>query len=672
MYGRRVVGGWGLAALLLLGARTDPASTAAVAAATVQKQASAVVDARLARKVSLALRATSLEDLCRRLREESGVHLVAGRSVADAKATLFCRETPLREVMRQLGRPFGYTWLRSGKAGEYRYELVQDLRSQLLEEELRSQDRNAALVALDDDMAQYREYLGLSPGELRERLAKAKPGEKERLERVVGHLWGPAQMYSRLSPQDMAALRAGKEVVFSAHPGPGEQQLPPEVVRGVLQAFPDWRARKQADGEFDLELEPGKLPDGLPLDQVPEANARVRFKITQNELGQLDLDGQSGVLLKGRTSLVSGEIASGVSPTVRNPRNAAANAKLKGEPALRAKVTIEPKASCGTKEGPPRVTSADVLEAIHRTTGRPVVADFYTRLHDPAGVTVRNTPLFDALNHVADAMRLRWQWERPDSADSGGGWLRFRSASYFNDRIKEVPNRLLNRWAASRREHGALTLDDLVEIAGLTDAQLDSGAMAEGAKHCFRLAEWDLARNNTGLRPQLRFLATLTKGQRDQARRPEGLSFRTLTLAQQQAFLSLLLERAGSVQRSFLEHVGSAVLQLDYETPGAYQWWVPRQVDAGRWIALVRSPVRASTREAALQAAQKVDPEMAEARIVPTKLRLMLAVTWTSPQAKEAPVFVLRASPTGTQIRATDGMGHVDNSGNGSGEVFEE
>ena len=33
---------------------------------------------------------------------------------ADEKVTVFCKEMALREVMRQLSRPFGYTWVRSG------------------------------------------------------------------------------------------------------------------------------------------------------------------------------------------------------------------------------------------------------------------------------------------------------------------------------------------------------------------------------------------------------------------------------------------------------------------------------------------------------------------------------------------------------------------------------
>src|SRR4029079_17921420 len=88
------------------------------------KREAAIVDPRLSHEVTCAFKATALSDLCEPLRTETGIQLSAGPSVADEKVTLFCEKLPLREVMRQLSRPFGYTWLRSKKeGGDYQYEL---------------------------------------------------------------------------------------------------------------------------------------------------------------------------------------------------------------------------------------------------------------------------------------------------------------------------------------------------------------------------------------------------------------------------------------------------------------------------------------------------------------------------------------------------------------------
>jgi hypothetical protein len=178
------------------------------AALALPETAKEVVDGRLTQKVTCAFKATALSDLCERLRADTGVPLIAGNSVADEKVTVFCEKLPLREPGtraaggRQLSRPFGYTWLRSGTPGAYRYELVQDLKSQLLEEELRNRDRNQALLALDQEIEKYRPYLHLSPDEALERLKTARPEEKKLLEEIANNpgVWGPLQMYHRLPP----------------------------------------------------------------------------------------------------------------------------------------------------------------------------------------------------------------------------------------------------------------------------------------------------------------------------------------------------------------------------------------------------------------------------------------------------------------------------------------
>jgi hypothetical protein len=267
------------------------------------------------------------------------------------------------------------------------------------------------------------------------------------------------------------------------------------------------------------------------------------------------------------------------------------------------------------------VTTADVLEALHRATGMPIVADHDTRLFPLSAVSVRNMPLFDALNHLSDAMRLRWL------KDPQGGWLQFRSTSYYNDRIREVPNRLLSRWAASREKHGTLTLDDLVEIAQLPDAQLDGRDMAEGARLCFGLAEWDVTRN-LKLRSHLRFLAGFTPAQRQEAMSGTGLAFERMPLAQQQRFIALALPSDAPPFQS-LDELAGATLRVDYTVPGGFEWrpdpawlrWLKPVVPGREGTRAVRPPVWERTRAAALQTARRLDPQIDAAQIVPTTLR---------------------------------------------------
>jgi hypothetical protein len=402
-------------------------------------------------------------------------------------------------------------------------------------------------------------------------------------------------------------------------------------------------------------------PRALAPAAVPEARAYFRVEMRQSEPGQFVLMGYSGVFIAPATGmkvfmLRSKPLAVGMSPAVLRPQNGQANARLARDPTLQLRVAIQPEPSCGASLSPPpaarvpgsptrgeeqlarsasergsgqgvnaadpepKVTTADVFEALHRATGFPVVADHYTRLYRPQDVSVQSLPLFDALNQLADAMRLRWNRD--------GEWLQFRSAGYFHDRLKEVPNRLLSRWAASRRTSGALTLDDLVEIAQLSDAQLDADEMAEGARLCFGLSEWDLARWRRFQRPHLRFLAELTPAQRRETMSATGLLFTRMSLTQQQRFIALAFE--GAPLQS-LEDLAGATLRVDYSLPGWHQWGSPDEENYTRWVVplepgprgrrVPRPPVRERTRDAALAAARRAFPAVSEAMVQAARKR---------------------------------------------------
>jgi putative zinc finger protein len=635
--------------------RLAAASDRAVVAATeAYQREAAVVDSRLAREVTCAFKATALSDLCDRLRVDTEIHLAAGNSVADEKVTVFCEGQPLRDVMRQLSRPFGYTWLRSGKPGAYRYELVQDLKSQLVEEELRNRDRNQALLALNHEMEKYRPYLELLPDEALARLKTARPEEKRLLEQIANNLggWGPLRIYFRLSPSEMAVLLSGQHLMFREDPGPGDRPLPVELRRGIFQNWRNVRLVRRADG-FDSTN--GKDPQGLPLSAVPEARAWLFLELKQSQLGEYSLTGVSGYYTpltketpRQAMSLdASGPLAVGRSPEAVQPDNARINASFAHDPALQARISVQPPTSSRPER---KVSSADVLEALYRATHMPIVADFYTRLYPAASVTASNQTLFAALNHLSDAMRLRWNkdargatgYSRSESTRSGaspsgeaGAWLQFRSLTYYDDRRKEVPNRLLRRWQNSRRQHGTLTLEDLVEIAQLPEEQLQATDMAEGARECWGLTEWAVFANPVR-HPYWRYLGEFTLAQRQQMQSPAGLPFAAMTLAQQQRFMAVGLEWESEPLQS-LEELAGASLRVDYTVPGGFEWQPPGP-DWTRYVVPVepgrtgrrapRPPARGQTRAEALETARRLFPSIRES--------LLRANRQVNPQFDEA------------------------------------
>ena len=320
-----------------------------------------IVDGRLTQKVTCAFKATALSDLCDQLRAQTGIQIEAGRSVADEKVTIFCEKMPLRDVMRQLSHPFGYTWLRSKReGGNYRYELVQDLKSQLLEEELRNRDRDAALIALEEEINRYRPYLDLSPDEALARAKTAPPEEKTLLGKLARTGWGPIQIYFRLSPPELAALRAGQKLKFGADPRPddphgaGARTLSPDLARGVLQSLSEKRLQKQENGYSFVNRRDAAFDSALSPAAVPEARAYVDLSLDQSELGQLTLNGGTGFGIAGSGMFTGGSApyATGMSPTALKPDNAAINAGLEGEAGMRRRFSVQPRSSCGSDPTP--------------------------------------------------------------------------------------------------------------------------------------------------------------------------------------------------------------------------------------------------------------------------------------------------------------------------------
>jgi hypothetical protein len=236
-----------------------------------------------------------------------------------------------------------------------------------------------------------------------------------------------------------------------------------------------------------------------------------------------------------------------------------------------------------------------VWEAVHRETGLPIVADYFTRIHRLSGVTVTDQTLFDALCTIGDALRVRWTKD--------GDFLLCRGTSYLWDKLKEVPDRYLKRWVADRNANGELPLADLVEMASLSDTQLSSKVVAEAIRHCWGVREWRHVLFN---RRSVRFVAALTPDQRRRAMEPGRLPFTELTPAQQQIAVEMVNANNDEMGPYRIE------FQLFTAEQGAKMFVQVNYVPAGRyvWNAVPSLPrVSGRTAEETLAAARQIAPE---------------------------------------------------------------
>lgn len=582
-------------------ATADLKSPAAAEAARQYEKEARVVDSRLFRKVTLALKAASLEDLCAEMSRQTGVALRASRGTADEKVTVFVDERPAREVMREVARLFGFFWGRVGEEGSYKYDLEQDLRAQLAEEEMRRRDLDAALLQLDDTMGRFRPYVNLDLKELEAAAARAKGPEKERIQQFLNKR-APILVYHHLSPADRAGLLNGQMVRFVRDSADPDHRLPQE-----------WYPYGAADGQIEGGAGgPGAKPFvGLSIDRSEAGELRLLV----SEGGATE-GGPGGGTWGGVTSLVP--LATGKSPSTADPQNAVLNRPLRASPAFLHAVSFEAKPSCpwfqpdelGKHPAPaptpedeingirePHVTSADVWEAIHRASHMDIVADAYSRYYPAASFSCRNVPLFDALCRAGDTLGARWHKD--------GDYLLCRSTGFFWDKLKEVPNRFLKRWSADRGR-GPLALDDLLEMSTLSDTQLNSETSGKVIEHCWGLDEWaNVGRgffregiDCSELRPYARFYASLSEPQRRLAE-TRGVGADDLLPAQADALRRLLEAKGPGLPRG-------ARLRVDYAPAGAYVW--APHADLRERSAL---PVAwGRTADEALAAARKIRPDL--------------------------------------------------------------
>jgi hypothetical protein len=184
-------------------------------------------------------------------------------------------------------------------------------------------------------------------------------------------------------------------------------------------------------------------------------------------------------------------------------------------------------------------------------------------------------------------------------------------------------------------------LEELIEIGGLSDAQLDSARMADGARALYGLAEWDFVRQVP--RPHLRFLASLTPLQRRQVAAEPGLAFDQMTLPQQQSFLKLALGGSTDLAKPTPEELTVISVRASLTPANGFRWNPPFKGPPNP-NAIGPPPVFGPTRESTLAAARRIDPSVTDAQILPGPMELHVRYALGNPGAPKGSEYTLQAT----------------------------
>lgn len=500
---------------MLWAANGDPDSVASMSAAerSWYAQEAKIVDARLQKDVTLALKSASFDEVCKEIARQTGVEITAGRNVADDNATLFITARPAREVMREISRVFGFVWERTGEEGSYVYALKQETSAQMAEAKLRNEDVSTSIQELSKSIRK---------GNLQEGVERAAKS-----------------VFLGLSQTEMETLRSGRQLRLSTpefiqSDGPLDPRLAKEILSNLGGLY--------LDGDIYMHHGDSKRSGVTPYNELPGAMASVALMMKVTEFGGASLDSEIAFNAtapdgtKNHGLAMPQELGDVPGPSQAPLDNAKDNVALKSEKSMKVAVDIEPIPTTPKKDQgvdpeplrsgfvtelqgsyrtypalqPPRpfMTSDDFWQAVHEKTGKDIVADSYSRLFK---LKKYRGSLFEVLSNGADEMQYHWRLDE--------GFITGRSASFHWQRLNEVPKRYLIDWRAQREKTGMMPLRGVLAMSRLTDRQLDSFEVGKAIAHQWHLPEWGIPSRphmsgpRDYVRPLCRMLAALPEDQ---------------------------------------------------------------------------------------------------------------------------------------------------------------
>lgn len=473
--------------------------------------------AALRQPVSFTETKIPLGELVQKVGRETGVSLTAAADVADEPVAVVVKAMPARELLEQLAGLLEYRWTRQGREGAWRYEIDQDLAARQREAALRQAQMEAVEKRLRERLASHlqlatmpeeqfqrvleearkyqEEQQRLSPEQRQARLQSPEERAREQRSQDALQLWTPAnraltRLVGRMTPAQWAALREEGWIDFCTDPQPGEQRLP-------LEAENAFRARQ-------TEPLPPQGPAGVDAriqEAQRQADQKARedwasasgFRVTVRFDADRFASGGGLWLTASAFPLCSSQpippspmesdgwrrlfLYAGPEDLVQQQAQAAEltperQAKLAQHPVLGIKKSFQPAIKPRRKPfGPGTIPLRlqELLPELARTYGVQFLSDAYwtssPRVLDLAS-SGEPAALFWLLDRLAGPTH-RWDHE--------ANIIRLRSRTWFFDRPREVPLRLVRHWKEVGERQGPLPLEEYVQMAtALTDAQLET------------------------------------------------------------------------------------------------------------------------------------------------------------------------------------------------------
>lgn len=397
-------------------------------------------DERLDIRLDVSVKNKNFRDLFTEIRRVTGVNLVASREIAAERAIIFFRDRPLRDLMTELSGLFGYYWLARGQKGQWTYELFEDV----VHAKQREQVRDAREGAQTDALMEAADIVTE---------AMKSPAAMERLRQENPRLYETA---SNPSKQEMLKLInvLGKETVRGCINDVGTAwdfaEMSQELQGGVLSAI-----NTQVASWGDESFQPYTAEE-LRKSSVRVKRWRQSIFTPPHVVLVITMPGRDGKpgwrSFQEWPGYKEGEPDMLSMPEAPPP-------SVTGDPLPVAEITAQTDRKVlywGT------MMMGHVLEAIAEQADLDIIADYY--FQQVFLEECDKEPLEKLVHSLCTQMGYSCQVEND--------LLRFRCNKWYLQPLpEEPPMSIQEHWWRRIFETGALSLDDLLDIACLRDRQ---------------------------------------------------------------------------------------------------------------------------------------------------------------------------------------------------------
>ena len=396
-------------------------------------------DKRLDVKLDIAVKSTNMKDLFTDIRKATGVNVVVAKELSGERPIVFFHDKPLRDVMTEISALYGYFWLAKGKEGAWTYELFEDMVHAKRREQVRNDQETAQVDSLLDCIDICTKALE-SEAAL-ERLRQTSPRlynsateplnnaimnvaklmDRDALRGLindVGQFWA----FSTLSPEMQAAVR--NVLTIGGGSGDDPSSWADDRVSSATVQFKRWRSTLFTP------------PHIILIVSVPATTDGTRAGKFFEEWPDYD-DGEPDLLSMSE----------------------APPGKVIGDPLGDIKITVEKKHELFNSGA---ILVQDVLDAIARQANLNIIADYYYL--DTEMEACSDVPLDKLVPDLCLKMGYTCQVEKDT--------LRFKCNKWYLQALQQEPPSEFQEALWKRlADTGALTLDDLLDIACLPDQQ---------------------------------------------------------------------------------------------------------------------------------------------------------------------------------------------------------